>query len=379
MNWFEGGRRIVSLLALLIVAGGGAYVLFTGGDNRVVLQTSSPKDRPTWGLSECNYPDYDESYRNKSQFGPNAEPRTLTMCFRANEDGKIVITYPERLSENYGLEPPSTEHRREITANPYSDDAKTYMSSRMNEFEFTQAEANEIVDGQWMIGWARFSDRVAEAAPWTAGLLFGLLAITGGIGWIIRGFAGVPVRSDFRADSDHAKKLVPQRVSNEWISVAIAICLVAWGIASGIASTFGPSEISTEPTIWSKAGNFLGIIILAGIGITIAGIGGYGFGKLIQRFRPKFEFGGEKGDVLGISFLNLMLVIVVSIPIGLYTVVGSWIDQIDHFSRSHDLDDGATVAVLVISLLWPWIPLWAIEQFDLLKSTKHKDEPTRES
>lgn len=42
INWFEGGRRIASLLATLIMIGGALYLFAGGGSDAVVLETTSP-------------------------------------------------------------------------------------------------------------------------------------------------------------------------------------------------------------------------------------------------------------------------------------------------------------------------------------------------
>ena len=58
INWFEGGRRIVLLLVVLIIIGGAVYVIASNGDDRVVIETSSPDKPLLWTLNRCSYPDF---------------------------------------------------------------------------------------------------------------------------------------------------------------------------------------------------------------------------------------------------------------------------------------------------------------------------------
>ena len=57
INWFEGGRRVFGLFSGILLLSSAAYIVFGGGDNRVILETNSPSDRLKWTLKECSYPE----------------------------------------------------------------------------------------------------------------------------------------------------------------------------------------------------------------------------------------------------------------------------------------------------------------------------------
>ena len=367
VNFFEGGRRITAIIATLILMGCAAWFAFEGGEDRVVLETSAPDERASWTLRSCDYPDQWRPWSEKSNFGDN-DPVRLGMCFRANKDKKIVVGFgPEQqlqLDSFDGLRPPPVTYRQHVAAEAWSPEAEAYMREQMNAFEFTSDEAREIDKKQWTLRWSRFAQNVATAAPWVMGLLFGLWIISSGIGWIVRGFAGVPVRKDFRPDSEGAKRQVPQRVSTGWIMVTVYGFGIAWAIAywstSGSGNGGGGLDFGKILLWLAKA-----VAVIAGFGI--AGFGGYKFGQLLNIMFPK-RFKAENYDILPLAFVNVVLTAVVSFPVNRFTFVGTWADSIDKWSRANGYADGASVAFFTLWLLWPWAVVALVREIRRLRS-----------
>ena len=92
INWFEGGRRIVTIIAALLIFGGIVYLFMGPGETRIVLETSSPDERLRWTLKPCRYPDVDRAWSGTIEF-KDGDPREVVACFRARPDGKIIYAY----------------------------------------------------------------------------------------------------------------------------------------------------------------------------------------------------------------------------------------------------------------------------------------------
>lgn len=207
INWFEGGRRIVSVLAGLIILGSAFYLFFGGGDNRVIVETSSPSERLHWTLKGCTYPDMDKDWDGTVEFSAG-DPRRVTACFRAGTNGQILYALGPKQSfmmKVRGKDFP-VSYNQMIYGGQFSDEVGGYITARMNAFKFTPEETQAIGAAQWKIGVVRFCKRAGDAFPWVAGLIVGLWIIAAGIGWMIRGFAGVPSGNDFKTEEKRPRK-----------------------------------------------------------------------------------------------------------------------------------------------------------------------------
>jgi len=362
INWFEGGRRVSALFSGLILLGGGAYSAFGGSDNRVIVETISPSDAFHWTLKGCDYPDQEKTWDGKVEF-KSGDPRVVAACFRVNKNGKLWYDFgPEQqmqLDPINGKAPPPLKYRKMLEVDTYTDAADAYMDRRMNEYKPTRAQFDAIGKDQWMIAWVNFWDRVKEAAPWVAGLLFGLWVLTTAVGWIIRGFAGIPSGKDFRTDRpEHANA---QRASGEWIGPAIAgvviLGSIAWGISAGTsAAAPGIGRIVTK--VFSAVGTLLLIALFFGS----AAAGGWGLWVLGHKIARRDPSNLSEKKLLAASILNAALVTGLSYPANAYTVIGTWIDAVDKWSRSSGYADGGSMAVFSICLLWPLVPLFVMHK-----------------
>lgn len=367
INWFEGGRRIVSLFAGLILLGGTGYLFFGDTDNRVVLESSSPEARLHWTLDRCDYPSFDKEWDGKSTF-LNGEVRQIVACFRPKADGKIIVGYgPEQslpLSPaRPGQQPlPPMKVRKILDADPFSTEMESYALERMRRFNLSYDEMKVISSGLWKIGVVRFCERAIEAFPWIAGLIMGLWIVAAGIGWLLRGFAGVPTGHDFKAD-DLNKAARSNHAPIDWLWMGIG----AWGFVAGIAwlvtKVMAPATTVIDRFVGKAVGG-LGTIIMAVVGLAIAAGGAVALRALfylaLRREQPELKDDAETRALLLFGIANIAILMTASWLVTTYTFVGGWVDALDDWSRSNGFKDGGTVGLFVLCLLWPVIPLWAL-------------------
>ena len=358
INWFEGGRRIVSVIAGLIVLGAAFYLFFGGGDNRVIVETSSPGERLHWTLKECPYPDMDKDWGGTVEF-KSSDPRRVTACFRAGTNGKIPYalgpkqTFMMKIRDkNFPI-----SYNQMIFGDQFSDEVSAYMSARMSGFKFAPEETRAIGDAQWKIGVVHFCERVEYAFPWVAGLIIGLWVISAGIGWMVRGFAGVPSGKDFRAD-EHNQAAQRYKASLEWMGVAIG----GWAMASGAAWVVITMMTPAATVVGNYTGKVIhgiGVVILGIIGIGLFFAGGVALRALVYLLlkHEQPDWAAQHKAALAFSFANGGIVLAASWALGNYTIVGDWSDALYRWGFANGMQDGPQVAVCGLFLLWPVLPL----------------------
>ncbi|TRD10905.1 hypothetical protein FGU71_02875 [Erythrobacter insulae] len=216
INWFEGGRRISQLFIGLVAAGGLAIVAFA--DQPDPEFTTYGPDAPWIVASEpCPKSGHTE-YLWDYDWGGNE--RGVKLCFIAWRDGTFPIqradTPPEEIkrqeeaSRRFQEENRARVERGEppmippplpswfYTAEKYSERFAEYVDQRRSEFKVTEelkAKARERQSGAL---WDERRRMFGEVFPWIGGICAFLWLFTAAMGWIIRGFAGVPTGQDFR-------------------------------------------------------------------------------------------------------------------------------------------------------------------------------------
>jgi hypothetical protein len=365
INWFEGGRRVSTLFSSLVLLGGIVYAVFSGGDNRVIVETTSPSDAFHWTLRDCSYPDQEKTWDGKVEFKVG-DPRTVAACFRTNKGGKLWYDYgPEQEIQLDPIKgkgpPPPIKYRKMLEVHTYTPAADAYMDKRMNEYKPTRAEFDAIGKDQWMIVWVRFWDRVKEVAPWVAGLLLGIWLLTAVIGWIIRGFAGIPSGKDFRTNRPEYANA--QRASGEWIGVATAGTVIVWGIAWGISAGMSAAAPSIGRVV-SKASGAIGTLISVVLFFGTAAAGGWGLWVLGHKILRREPVELDEKRLIAACLANAVLVTAASFPANTYTIIGTWVAAIDKWSRSNGYADGGSMAVFSLCLLWPLVPLFIMHKLD---------------
>lgn len=206
INWFEGGRRISQLFMGIVVAGGIGYVLLGGSTNRVTFETFSPDSPWTYTTKPCSYPDYEHYLDQQFYIGKGKQP--VSLCYRTQDDKILYARAKEVVRPVFnpypvGSPPPvgSKSMAKEwtyYTDTPYSPAVESYRLERANSFKPSPAEWEKAEDEFWTIKWKRGWERFSEAVPFVAGGLFAIWLLTTILGWIIRGFAGIPAGQDFK-------------------------------------------------------------------------------------------------------------------------------------------------------------------------------------
>jgi len=199
VNWFEGGRRITLLLqgaAVLLCAG---YVAFGPSGPQVILETTGPDKPFTYTTRRCRSDDGQYNFERPAYFG-NADFRTVQLCFRGDEQG-----VPWR-RDVYKLPPVGNPPREMPPLITYKVDPRwstavyDYMAQRASEYPLKTKLIEEARSREWEAWLRQVWYRFEDSSPWAFGFVFALWILTTAIGFIVRGFAGIPSGKDFRPD-----------------------------------------------------------------------------------------------------------------------------------------------------------------------------------
>ena len=209
VNWFEGGRRISRLFMVLVAMGGGAYVFF-GNEPTPTLTIRGP-EMPWFVADEgCEYPSY---HRALPKYDWGVGKPGLALCFLALENGEIPYaiapTPPEERAKlvrqkaedqsrsSLGEPPPfrlkSSWYYTDVSYGPRVQD---YVERSVATLKITSELRQQLAGAGWR--WRAHKRAFDEAAPWVFGLCIFIWLFTAVLGWIVRGFAGVPQSHDFR-------------------------------------------------------------------------------------------------------------------------------------------------------------------------------------
>ena len=223
VNWFEGGRRI-SQLIIGLVAAGGALIVALVEQPDPEFTTYGPSAPWIVGQQPCPEDAHGEYLWDYDWGG---DERGVKLCFIALSDGSFAIADADP--------PPAELERRKqdsakwivennarvaagdtplippplpawfYTASENSSSFIEYVGARRGDFTVTEEMRQAAIERQSGARWDARKHMFNEAAPWVAGIAAFLWAFTFAMGWIIRGFAGIPGGQDFKpakADSD---------------------------------------------------------------------------------------------------------------------------------------------------------------------------------
>lgn len=207
INYFEGGRRITQLFQGAAIVAGLAYVAF-GGSSQVTFETLGPDRGWSVTSNDCGYNQDGLEFLSAVDLGGGTK-RDVMLCFRGQGNG---IPYEAFDMPRPADQPPPIGSGKADTvrmyriAEEYSPEATAYQKKRAAEFRTDPRREvwfKEARDGLWLAAAKRTWGRLwNEALPWTGGFIFGLWVLSSLIGWIVRGFAGVPARSDFSSKTE---------------------------------------------------------------------------------------------------------------------------------------------------------------------------------
>lgn len=216
VNWFEGGRRISQLIIGLVAAGGALIVALVESPDPE-FTTYGPS--APWIVTQQPCPE-NAHVEYLWDYGWGGDERGVRLCFIALSDGSFPIavadpppTEIERrkqdsakwIAENNArvaggdaplIPPPSAAWF--YTASEYSSRFIEYVGTRRSEFRVTEEMRQAAIERQSGALWDARKMAFSEALPWVAGICGFLWAFTFAMGWIIRGFAGIPAGQDFK-------------------------------------------------------------------------------------------------------------------------------------------------------------------------------------
>lgn len=221
INWFEGGRRISNLCIATVIAIG-VTTVFWRDDPDPVLSIRGPT--MPWFVSETACPE-DAYVRYLWGYQWGGEKPGLRLCFLP-VNGKIPYaiapTPPEALErevqsdqENRRRYEKENERRLQrgeppmvpvtpmkspwfYTASEYDERVQAYVSESIETLRITPELAGELNDSISSVRWADRKKAFGQAAPWVFGIWAFIIAFTYAVGWIVRGFAGIPTGQDFK-------------------------------------------------------------------------------------------------------------------------------------------------------------------------------------
>lgn len=181
MNIFEGARRIawaIVWLSLVIAL----YLTFTFKPHSTLHYAISSYGVPAKPIEECqNAPEDATHYIN--MLSATGRPYAVQLCFVATKsiEGPKLIAYKQ--SGDFF-----------IMNTKYSEEVKQYIQQVAENYISTNPDKDKIEK----ILDSKKSEYVGDVFIWLIGFLFFFFILVTGIGWIIRGFAGIPRGSDRR-------------------------------------------------------------------------------------------------------------------------------------------------------------------------------------
>ncbi|XAP78261.1 hypothetical protein ABC955_00320 [Citromicrobium bathyomarinum] len=211
INWFEGGRRISKLCMGIVVAVGAATVLWRN-DPDPVLSSRGPT--MPWFVSPDSCPE-NAYVRYLWDYDWGGNDPGLRLCFLPLPNGSIPYavapTPPDELEREAqdkrdnemrmaNGEPPKLTIQSPwfYGAPEYDERVQSYVSGSISNLRITPELATRLRDSMSTVRWNDRKKAFNEALPWVAGICGFLWAFTFAMGWIIRGFAGIPTGQDFK-------------------------------------------------------------------------------------------------------------------------------------------------------------------------------------
>jgi hypothetical protein len=188
INIFEGSRRIRLLLQILWVVG----VLVNSWNNNpsvwVTYQTYGP-DYPfikaNESSSSCESNDHSEWFYTQTKNGTSV---SLTLCFKAQEFNNGLMLVPYKTDAN---------DKGKIWGNSvYSSEVSNYAERRKRLFKIP------LADEQWIDeqGKKKITENITDGVGYAFSGFVAIWLVGTVIGWIVRGFMGVPRGQDTRPE-----------------------------------------------------------------------------------------------------------------------------------------------------------------------------------
>jgi hypothetical protein len=189
MNIFEGSRRIAKIVAALWSTGCVIYAVNNHPSVSAVYEISIFDSKPKLA-EKCPADAVREYLYSWQQSTPSGTGISLTLCFLA-ADG-ITGTNSQKLIP-YKIEPTTNK----VWANEkYSTEVTTYAKKVADNFKLPEADFAKF-DAEARTVW--WEDFFTIMGVMIGGLAF-LFGFTWAVGYVVRGFMGIPNKSDTRSN-----------------------------------------------------------------------------------------------------------------------------------------------------------------------------------
>ncbi|MEY3703796.1 MAG: hypothetical protein RLZZ561_1416 [Pseudomonadota bacterium] len=238
INWFEGGRRITKLCMGITALTGAYNAIFEYNPPVLEFSTGSPRDawRPTLVVEDAPGPASDCVLDRSDQipilWDFEVKPglvRDISLCFRPNEAGEVVYFSAEEGAKNLqkveaaianakaagelddarvlaleasrlrqNMETAQVRSAQDLTWEETEIEIFDYMDRRVADFSITPAALASIEKELPRMERERLINHVTEVLSIAAYFIGGFWLFSIVIGWIVRGFAGIPRGQDFR-------------------------------------------------------------------------------------------------------------------------------------------------------------------------------------
>jgi hypothetical protein len=203
INIFEGARRLTKLIAVIWVLGMSFYVFTHESYIPAYFRVDSPDSVPI-RMSEqerCNESDAEEYL---SQYTSKGSKISITLCFKSIvfDNGRKLIPLSEMSyiewdkRTNGGQKPLTAEDKKLVWGyEKHSTEVSKHTEKVAASFKFSKA------DEEWAdsVAWSERWRNTKFGASVTIGGLAFLWIFSWCVGWIVRGFAGIPTGQDFKS------------------------------------------------------------------------------------------------------------------------------------------------------------------------------------
>ncbi|WP_397584741.1 hypothetical protein [Sphingorhabdus sp.] len=242
VNWFEGGRRITYLL-MGISAAIGVYNAYDYSPNRVQLFTASPRD--DWDFDDNPYSKFAPIECAETKFVYDYQinddlVRDISLCFQPDEQGNIVYysaaeegKYLKRVEEavakataagdikaarvlaveaariRLSIREAQLRGDQDLTSEEVEVDVSSYVDRRTAEFELNSEARLKIEKSLPKIERDEWLENSKEVLSIAAYFIGGFWIFSFVMGWVIRGFAGIPKGQDSRLASANKLQIEP--------------------------------------------------------------------------------------------------------------------------------------------------------------------------
>ena len=183
LNVFEGARRISLLMEIVWVIG--CAVMFWTQSPHVSLTYQA--DRPSALFQVADNCGSDDAREYKTVGLADNKAVHVTLCFKAHffENRGMLVPYRE-------------EEKRWWGGERYSSEVRKYTEQRAAQFSLAEGDKHAAADLWATERRSQFWNALGAAV----GGCIALMIATFSVGWIVRGFFGIPSGKDFRPETN---------------------------------------------------------------------------------------------------------------------------------------------------------------------------------